>query len=112
MPPVQQYSSPAMLTPANGAVNVADNIGNIVVVSNSTQFVGTLVLKNPAGTSIALNMKPAGPNPGGAGTQFISAIPTLAPATRYTLAWTLQYPGGCQGPAVVNTSTIGSFTSQ
>lgn len=113
MPPVQQYASPAMVTPTNGAINVPDNIGSVVLSVPTTQFVGTLALKNSSGGTITLNPKLSGANPnGGPGSQFTAVIPTLAPATKYTLAWTLQYPGGCQGPAVVNTTSIGGFTSQ
>jgi hypothetical protein len=110
-PPVQQYAAPTMVSPANNAVNVADNIGNIGLGASSSVIVGTLVLKDPSGSSITLNPKPAGAG-GGTGFQFNAAIPTLAAATTYTMSWTLQYPGGCQAPAVVNTATIGHFTTQ
>lgn len=106
MPPVQQYAAPGMVAPANGATNVADNVGTIVLSATTTQFIGTLALKSAGGPAITLNPKPTG------AAQFTAAIPTLAPATTYTLAWTLTYPGGCQGPSVVNTTSIGSFTTQ
>jgi hypothetical protein len=108
MPPVQQYAAPVMVAPANGATNVPDNIGSVSLSVTTAQFVGTMALKSPGGPTIALNLKPSGAG----AAQYIAAIPTLAPATTYTLAWTLQYPGGCQAPAVVNTTSIGNFTTQ
>jgi hypothetical protein len=114
-PAVQQYPAPQLVTPASGSVNVPDNIGSIVLAVSSPTIVGQLALKSSSGASIPLNPTPDGANPTGNGgaNQFKASIPTLAPATAYTLSWTLTYPAGCLVSSnIVNTTAVGNFTSQ
>lgn len=112
-PPVQQYAAPQLVTPSAGAANVSDTIGKIQISTQTQQIVGVLTLVPASGTTITLGngtLSSKQPNPNA--SQWDLKVPQLAPHTAYTLQWTVSYPGGCLGPAVVQTHTIGGFTTQ
>ncbi len=108
-PPVQSYPSVHMVAPASGSTNVQPNIGQIVVTTHGAQLYGTLTLTGPDGT-ITLHPAPMA-NSSGDGLEFAANVPALQTTSSYSVRYTLQYPGGCQGPVVTNTQSVGAFTT-
>ena len=108
-PPVVQYPPLALVSPANGATNVALNVGTLVVSSAATKLYGQLTVTGPQGT---WNLSPQSV-PGGSGStnNYSAHLPLLQAGANYTVRYTLTYPGGCQGPDIQNTQTVGHFST-
>jgi hypothetical protein len=101
-----------MVTPSAGATNVPDNLGVIQISTQTQVIVGTLALVPASGPTINLGtgtLDKQQPNP----NAFLwdIKITGLQAHMAYTMQWTLSYPGGCLGPAVVQTHTVGGFTT-
>ena len=111
-PPVQSYPAPQLLMPTPGETNVSPTIGTIQISTQTVDIVGSLTLQAKGGGTLATGaakLDPKQPNP----NTYVwdVKIPALASGTTYTLVWTVQYPGGCLGPAIVHTRSIASFTT-
>ncbi len=109
-PPVQTYPAVHLVSPTSGASNVEPSIGSIVVTTAGAQLYGTLTLTGPGG-SITLQPHPTA-NSGSGGLNFTAKLPMLQTTASYSVRYTLQYPGGCQGPNIVNTQSVGQFSTE
>ena len=108
-PPTQVYPAVHLVNPASGATNVQPGVGQIVVTTNGSRLYGTLTLTGPTGT-IILQPQPTA-NSASNGLEFAATVPTLQTTASYAVRYTLQYPGGCQGPVVTNSQAVGDFTT-
>lgn len=111
-PPVQNYPAPQLLMPTPGETNVSPGVGKIQISTQTVEIVGSLTLQAKGGATLATGsakLDPLQPNP----NTYVwdVKIPALASGTTYTLVWTLQYPGGCLGPAIVHSRSIASFST-
>jgi hypothetical protein len=98
-----------LVAPANHAVNVEPGIGQIVVTTQGSRLYGTLTLTGPAGT-INLQPQPVA-NSSSDGLEFAAPVPGLRSTASYSVRYVLQYPGGCLGPAITNSQSVGAFTT-
>jgi hypothetical protein len=110
-PPVQTYPAVHLVSPASGETGVEPAIGSIVVTTSGSQLYGTLTLTGPGGT-VTLQPQPTANSASGTGLNFTARLPMLQTTASYAVRYTLQYPGGCQGPTIVNTQSVGQFTTE
>jgi hypothetical protein len=110
-PPVQTYPAVHLVSPSSGQTGVEPAIGWITVTTSGSQLYGTLTLTGPSGT-VNLEPKPTANSESGSGLNFTARLPMLQTTASYSVRYTLQYPGGCQGPNIVNTQSVGQFTTE
>jgi hypothetical protein len=108
-PPVQTYPAVHLVSPTTGETGVEPGIGSIVVTTSGSQLYGTLTLTGPSGT---MTLQPLPTANNGSGLNFTAKLPMLQTTASYAVRYTLQYPGGCQGPTIVNTQSVGQFTTE
>lgn len=122
-PPPYAVLVVTMLSPSNGAANVADGTGSLLLGGSlSTAFgTATLSLSSASGAAVQLGAPTAAPTPlpsplptnFPASELFTVSMPPLSSATTYTLSETyIDYLGQapiCWGP---HTVTVGTFTTQ
>jgi len=107
-PPVQSYPTVQLVAPTNGSSDVSPTVGTVTLQTTGSQLFGTVTLTGP-GDTIDLQPKPVA----NAGNEldFVAHIPALASSASYSVRYVLSYPGGCQGPNVVDTESVGSFST-
>ena len=110
-PPVASYANPTLVNPADGATGVSTKLGTIVISAQQSTLPGTVTL-NSSGAAVTLGTPVAAQHqPSGSATIFNIPVSGLTSGHTYTMGWTISYPGGCLGPAVLKSSTWGSFST-
>jgi hypothetical protein len=110
-PPIASYATPTLVNPADGATGVSTKLGTIVISAQQATLPGTITLSS-SGASVTIGTPVAAQHqPSGAATIFNIPVGGLSAGKTYTMGWTITYPGGCLGPAVVKSSTWGSFST-
>lgn len=120
-PPPSAAPFLALAYPAPNATNVPASIGILVFAGSSGNLI--IAMQSSTGSSVPLGKPTAAPSPiptpyatpsnfSGNVPYFAASIPTLSPATSYSLSYTYRdfngIPPSCYGPV---TQQLGAFTT-